>query len=381
MLKVLLLSALAIAIIPNACQADDGFPESSWDRVPLYAHVSIQGGLAPDQTRFLAEHFDIVALTGGVTPEGSSVEETIAAGARAIKQHNPRTKVICYWCGTEKRGWKQQDSYANSPKGGYYAHADDAPPNVKRRPFFDFARQDVIEWWSDGAAKAVGEYSCDGIFVDGLTAFRPNGYWSRQLGEDKAAVLNAGVFKALTAAREKMGSDKLMIFNALHAAGEKRPAVGVKYLPATDGAMVDDFDRLGLTQQTSKEYMANTIDIVRKSAKEGKIIIVKAWPGFTWWSDEELMKKSTEEIHRVAKKRLTFPLACFLVAAEPNCYFCYTWGWLAEYGTYCWYPEFDRPLGPPSGEPVREGWTYQREFAHASVFVDLENSTAKIDWR
>jgi hypothetical protein len=83
----------------------------------------------------------------------------------------------------------------------------------------------------------------------------------------------------------------------------------------------------------------------------------------------------------VAKERITFPLACFLVGAGPHCYFCYTWGWLGEYGTFDWYPEFDRPLGSPKGEAIRKGWTYQREFAHVSVFLDLEKKTAKINWR
>ena len=35
----------------------------------------------------------------------------------------------------------------------------------------------------------------------------------------------------------------------------------------------------------------------------------------------------------------------------------------------------------PKGEAVRKGWIYQREFAHASVFVDLEKKSAGIDWR
>lgn len=78
---------------------------------------------------------------------------------------------------------------------------------------------------------------------------------------------------------------------------------------------------------------------------------------------------------------ITFPLACFLVGAERHCYFCYTWGWLGKYGTFDWYPEFDKPLGPPKGEAVRNGWTYQREFEHASVFVDLEQKTARINWK
>ncbi len=94
------------------------------------------------------------------------------------------------------------------------------------------------------------------------------------------------------------------------------------------------------------------------------------------------MKKNRhDEVLRAAKKDITFPLACFLTGAEPNCYFCYSWGWNPEDGSLDWYPELDKPLGPPKGDAVQKDWTFQREFEHASVFVDLENRTAKIDWR
>ena len=78
---------------------------------------------------------------------------------------------------------------------------------------------------------------------------------------------------------------------------------------------------------------------------------------------------------------ITFPLACFLVAAERNSYFCYKWGWLGEHGSYDWYPELDKPVGPPKVEAERDGWTYRREFEHAKVVVDLENKEAQIDWK
>jgi pimeloyl-ACP methyl ester carboxylesterase len=60
---------------------------------------------------------------------------------------------------------------------------------------------------------------------------------------------------------------------------------------------------------------------------------------------------------------------------------CYTWGYSEIHGTFDWYPEFDKPLGPPQGEAKRSGWTYERKFAHADVFVDLEKQTARIDWK
>jgi hypothetical protein len=44
------------------------------------------------------------------------------------------------------------------------------------------------------------------------------------------------------------------------------------------------------------------------------------------------------------------------------------------------YAEFDRPLGPPKGDATWEGLTATREFAHASVRVDLTTRQARIDW-
>ncbi len=354
--------------------ASDGFPVFTWDHVPLYAHLGIDDGLEPDQYNFLADHFNLITFTGGIVRHGS-VEPNIAAGARAIKKRNPKAKVLFYWASDmPKKQWKLSNDiypgeYINFVKG------------KRKRRYFDVTRQDVRDWWSDVAAKAVRDYSCDGIFVDGATAGRPGGPWSRWFGKKKAAVMDAGMFAMLKEAKKRMGPDKLIIFNPLHGHDQKHPPLGEQYLPVTDGAMVDDFDRDANIRQQSKEYMANTLKVMRKAAQDGKIIVFKAWPGFTWWSDKEMMMKPHDELHRVASERITFPLACFLVGAGPNCYFCYTWGWLGDYGTFDWYPEFDKPLGAPKGEAIRKGWTYQREFAHASVFVDLEKKTAKINWR
>jgi hypothetical protein len=147
--------------------------------------------------------------------------------------------------------------------------------------------------------------------------------------------------------------------------------------------MVDDFDRAAniLDKRQSKEYIVGTIGVMAKAAKRGEIVIFKAWPGFTWWSDPELMKKPHDEQLAVSVKNLEFPLACFLIGAEEHCYFCYTWGWLPEHGALDWYPEFDKPLGPPKGSAVRDGWTFRREFEHASVFVDVEKRIGRINWK
>lgn len=366
-----------IALLSAACMsahAADGTPAFSWDRVPLYAHLGIGNGLKPEQYVFLADHFDLITFTGGLTK--NSVETTIAAAAKTIKQRNPKAKVLFYWSSDmPKHQWAH--SISTFPEGGYLQ----AKKNGKDSKQFDMRRADVRDWWSGVAGKAVHEYNCDGIFIDGLTAGAPNQVWSRMFGAKQAAEMDQGVFAMLKQTREKMGPGTIIVFNPLHGYDAKRAGLGEQYLPATDGAMVDDFDRGAKISQQSPEYMANTIETMRKAAKDGKIVIFKGWPQFTWRTDHDIMKKPHDEQHLLAREQITFPLATFLVGAGRRSYFCYTWGWLGEYGTFDWYPEFDKPLGVPKGEATREGWTYRREFEHASVFVDLEKKTAKIDWR
>jgi hypothetical protein len=349
-------------------------PPFNWDHVPVSAHLSIDDGLTPEQYNFLANHFDFVTFQAGGKINGS-IETSIAAGARAIKQRNPEAKVLFYWSSDM---WKDQWKLSNStyPANGLLL---DSKKNNKESSYYDLTRQDVRDWWSDVAAKAVGEYSCDGIFVDGAGTATIK--WGRVTDQAKVDDLRKGLITMLQEAREKMGPDKLIIFNPLHGDDLKKGPVGVEYLSVADGAMMDDFDRSPDITQQDKVYLLNELEEMSKTAKDGKVVVFKGWPGFTWWSNPELIKKTHEEVLQLARKNITFPLACFLVAAQPNCYFCYTWGWRGEYGTFDWYPEFDKPLGEPSGDMVREGWKLSREYKHASVWVNLETKEAKINWK
>ena len=375
----LLLSAL------STVYASDGYPVFSWNRVPVSAHVGLNKGLTPEEYKFLADHFNFITFTGGAMDSEYRINDTISfellvkEAASTVKKHNPKAKVLAYWAAEfEKPHHKISNAFF--PKGATIKVERNSKRTVN---IFDTTNEDVRNWWADVAGKFVHEYSCNGIFVDGATAFRPGSVYEKKLGKAKNDAVRAGTISMMEDAKKKMGDNSLVIFNPLHGPqpGQQfEHALGWRYLSASDGAMIDDFDRAANLHQMSKEYMANTIEVMSKAAKNGNIIIFKAWPGFTWWSDREMMKKPHDEIYRVSWENITYPLGCFLVGAEQNCYFCYTWGWLDIHGTFDWYPEFDKQLGPPKGEAIREGWTYQREFAHASVFVDLEKKTAKIDW-
>ncbi len=106
----------------------------------------------------------------------------------------------------------------------------------------------------------------------------------------------------------------------------------------------------------------------------------EGYPEFSW--------ETVPVFHHAAKwdglydaEELEFSLAAFLVAAREYAYFGYSWGWDHSQGWMLWFPELDRPLGPPKGDARRKGWVYTREFAHARVRVDLEDETADIQWK
>ena len=86
-----------------------------------------------------------------------------------------------------------------------------------------------------------------------------------------------------------------------------------------------------------------------------EMVIMKAFPGFNW-TDSEKMSEPYEDLLAEARENISFPLACYLVAAQTHSYFCYSWGYREQHGSLDWYDEFDRPLGKPLGDAVIDGW-------------------------
>jgi len=370
-----ILTASLLLVPTLALRANDALPPFSWDRVPVYAHVGkTSGDFTPEQLDFLAKHFDFITIEKHqASHKHGSTEAGFAVAAREIKKRNPKAKVLFYWNASldtsSRRGvYKAMKTF---PADGFLKDSEGNP--VLRRktvPNYDLTRQDVRDWWSDAAAKAVREYGADGIFADAMGD--PPRANLKTLDEQTVSDLRAARLAMMKETRRKIGPDKLIVYNGLMRENRE------KLLRVTDGAMDEHFGHFA--NGSSKEQIAEAILAAQEAGRDGKIVLIKGWPGFSY-REPEMMKKPHDELARLAKQRITFPLACFLVAAQPHSYFCYTWGYREKLGTFQWYPEFDKPLGPPRGDTTRTGWTYQRDFAHASVFVDLENRTARIDWK
>ena len=144
-----------------------------------------------------------------------------------------------------------------------------------------------------------------------------------------------------------------------------------------DGVMIEHFAAFGKDRPAD---IRADLDTLTLATERGKFAVLKGWPGFNWL-DREMMARPRAQLLAQARERVTFPLACFLVAAQPGSFFAYSWGYTADHGMLEPYAEFSRRLGPPAGAARWDGTKATREFAHASVAVDLATGTARIDWR
>lgn len=366
---------LACCIVALPMQADEHFPAFSWDRVPVYAHVAkAKGDFTNKELDFLAKQFDFICIEKGqAAVKYGNTEDGFVVALKQIKQRNPDVQVLYYWNASldssdVRWGYKAAKTLPANP------HLKDKDGNtLKRRrtvPYYDHLRQDMRDWWTDAAQTAVTDDGADGIFADAMSD--PPKHDRNRLDKQAILKLRAARLALMQETRAKIGPDKLILFNGLmHESREK-------LLDSTDGAMIERFGYFDTG--SSKENMKAMIETIQTTGKAGKIVLVKAWPGFSY-RDKEMMKTPKNELVRLSKERVTFSLAAFLVAAQPHSYLCYTWGYREMHGTFVAYPEFDKPLGPPKGDAVNDGWTYTRAFEHASVFVNLETREARIDWK
>ncbi len=360
----------------------DYYPAFSWDKVPVMAHFGKHHvGLTDQEIDFLTRHFSWIVLEKGhAMREHGSTEAGILADAKRIKAAKPDCKVLHYWNASINFAG-MYDAVAEFEKHPEWAVRDKndslvlAHRNTRMR--YDHRLPDLREWWVSAAVAQVNQPAIDGVFIDALPQIAMHREANIELlGKEKQDAQEEGLMQSLALLRERTPG-KLLIYNGLRGKKDLWEDMGTRYLKHMDAAMVEHFTSISTTD---KESIANNIEVVQQVSKTGKIVVVKGFPEFNWM-DTDMMQRPYAELEKLAQEQLLFPLAVFLIAAGENTYFCYTWGYHEKDGTFSWYPEFDKPLGKPLADAVRDGWKYKRSFAHCEVAVDLETKTATINWK
>lgn len=348
------------------------FPNQTWEKVPLNLHFGKRrADVTEEEIAFIAAQSKLICLEKGHGRDVlGTTEAGIAATARRIHAINPDARVLFYfnafinWPGyaahdTYKDEWTLRDS-----NGEVVCHSSGTP-----RP--DPSNPEFRQWWSDVVTRQHEEVPLSGVFIDALAqALSPQ--LARAVGKQKAAEVVDGLEQMIALTKEKLGPDRIVLVNGLRGKLYRE----ILSWEGVDGVMIEHF---GAFRTTSPEMMKEDLDSLHLAAEKGKFVVLKGWPGFNWL-DKEMMKKPQAELLELARAKIDFPLACFLIAAEPDSHFCYSWGYTSDHGMFESYPELNKKLGPPKDDAKWNGYTATREYQHARVHVDLETSKATIDW-
>ena len=351
------------------------YPPFSWDKVPVYIHFGKNAGLTDEEVKFVATHTDFLCLEKG---HGSTphlyTEAGIEFDVQRIKVLNPELRLIYYWnTFLDYSMYDAHDVYESHPEWWLYYQDGTLDQKNGRIKRYDLSLPEVREWWAEEVRKAVMERSADGVFMDAfpqITNEANIALW----GQEKFDSIQEGLFELIRMTREKTDSSAILMFNGIRNTDAMH--FGMDYIDITDASAIEHFDHFS---STSKENIQRDMENMMEAGKRGKIVVLKAFPGFNWTMSDK-MSEPYEDLLEEARENITFPLACFLVAAQPYSYFNYSWGYREGHGSLDWYDELDRPLGKPLGDAVQDGWEYTREFEHVKVWVNLETKEAKIEW-
>ncbi len=378
-------SAQEIGTRPLTVSGDDrksSYPEFTWDRIPLYMHIRKATSYTDKEIAFMAKFPLITFEKANGHKDHGSIEKGTLVSARAVKKVNPKAKILYYRNVIVHYGSYAANKDLEGIPGAFLVGGKGETKLVRNQvPAYDLSNPKLRSWWVDTCKSMTSDPAIDGIFLDGnIKALEPV-YLKRQIGVEKKKEVADGYHLMMKKTREAIGPNKLMVANILRARFNNG---GLEYLDYFDGSYLENFFHT-VGDVSYEDYVAKGIETMQKAARQGKIIAFTA--GLA--APKNSSKMGIDEQHaaadsdKVARAALIYHLGVFLICAEKYSYFRVHEGYAADKNDR-WmrtFPEYDRPLGPPSGPAKKDGFRYTRTFEHATVTLDLTKRTADIQWR
>lgn len=363
--------------------AKNYFPVFSWDKTPMYYMFgATERLLKAEEVEFISKRTDFLCIekSHGLKELGAA-ELGAKHEAAAFKKLKPEAKVLFYfnsayaWPFTSYNKGFRGSEINKHPELKKFLIVDPETGELAHRSntyFFDVLNPDFRLWWVNTVAKGVKESGCDGAFIDQMHGF----FWLR---DDRKDEVHKAMGEMMTELKKELGPNKILLGNNAHQ------DIAKYVFPAVDAIMFEHYnDKL-----VSKEALLKDWDDMLRIAKAGKMSIFrigvevdKTPLAGAKERNESLNKEERSEM--LAKERLEYYLACFLIGAQPYSYFQYGWGWRLSTGSLVDFPDLQKPLGAPKGAYKRtnpDAWEFTRDFEHASVWVDTQKGEAKITWR
>ena len=367
--------------------AANRLPDFSWDRVPLYMHIRKAKIFTEDEIKYLAS-FPLVTFektTGSETFQ--STEDGTLAAAKAVKEINPSTKILYYRNVTVHYGTYKANAEIDKVPGAFLVGKEGKTKlNFGKNEAYDLTNPQFREMWVGNVKQLCADPLIDGVFADGIVKVLSLGYLVRDIGKERKAAVVEGYKTMMTETRQAIGPDKIMLANVLRVG---TPDNGLEAIKQFDGSYLERIEEARTGDKAAKRnYLAQGIETFQKAAREGYMIAMTLPLGEI---NTEAGEGDVENMDEISKpvgenedynKRFNYILSLFLVCAEKHSYFLAKDGYNAD-KSKVWMKrpaEFDRPLGPPKGPAVQDGYIYTREFAHAKVRLDIDNQVGEIEW-
>ena len=361
----------------------DFYPKFSWEVTPQYFMFGDTARvLLPEEVRSIAARTDFLCIekSHGLRTLGTA-ELGAKHEAAAFKKLKPDIKVLFYFNAAYAYPFTSYSKELTPgkidqhPEMKQFLLVDPETGKLAHRRnvfFFDVLSPELRQWWVDTVAKGVAESGCDGAFIDQMHGFA----WLRA---DKSQEVQRAMGDMMASLKRKMGPDKILLAN------NANQAIARHVFPVIDANMFEHYNE----ELLSKESLLQDWEDMLRIAKAGKMSIFRIGVEHdrspSPQQDRSRSRRGrSERMAALAKERVDYYLACYLIGAQPYSYFQYGWGWTLSSGSLQDYPELHKPLGAPKGayrRTIPEGWEFTREFEHASVWLNTESQQAKIIWR
>jgi len=363
---------------------------------------------------FVAEHYGMVT-TGSGCPKTShmTLEDATLSVAARIKAINPQVKVGMYW----RTGMDKEIAQCSNASAALKAHGTglflrDDKGTLVSPDALDYSNKDARAFFADVLLNVVkqtlssGQPAVDYVYLDGAggsaTQFAPG------IGPARSVLLLADKMAWLADLQRQFDAvegGRNVILNGVDVVSTAR-----QFNPTgVAGVMIDHWSILEfllrgptIPKEDFGKFNTTTMDagfdLARSDALSNMTVQVKGWVGPIIHQKDRYPPGMTTpstpaEKQQVSGERFNSELALFLLVAEDRMYWMYSWFWgfddyvpdeLDSTVPQGFFPQAKCTLGAPAGPPTRvQGtWTYTREYAHASVFVDLNNRTAsRVDFK
>lgn len=381
MYHIILITLVLLTNLSSAAQKPH-YPEFSWDSLPLYMHIRKSDAYTGAEINFIAKFPLVTFEKANGNKSYGSVEKGTLIAARAVKKANPKSCILYY-----RNVIVHYSGYADNKQLDHIPDAllADAKGNQKlvrnKVPAYDLSTPALRDWWVKNCQKIVADPAIDGVFLDGNIKALEKGYLKRQIGVEKKAAVTKGYHQLLSETRKAIGKDKLMVANMLRARFNDG---GLEFMDGLDGSYLENFFQTVGKNTSYEDYVAKGIHSMQQAARSGKIIAFTSTAGQAHNNSEQGIDEAHAKVSSSAQFReaLTYPLAIFLICAEKYSYFRLHEGYaVTEDARWMrWPEEYDKPLGPPSGPALKDGYRYTRKFKHATVQLDIKKRVGKILW-